>query len=92
MTAPIRASVTTRVMRCLAAAAPAVVTHARLVQAVYGEAPPRCARGTIQVAVSRLRLRYLGSIETHHTLGYACRPESALARAAAQPIHDRESA
>lgn len=85
------AGVSTLVMRCLAEAAPAVVTHARLVQAVYGEAPPPAARGTIQVAVSRLRLRYPGSIETHHKLGYSCRPDSALARAAVQPILDRET-
>lgn len=85
------AGVGTLVARCLADAAGAVVTHARLVQAVYGEAPPPTARGTIQVAVSRLRLRYPGSIETHHKLGYALRPDSALARAALRPIQDRET-
>lgn len=87
-----KAAVATRVMLCLAGAGGAIVTHARLVEAVYGAAPPRTARGTIQVAVSRLRQRYPGSIETHHTLGYACRAGSPMARAAAQPIHDREGA
>jgi DNA-binding response OmpR family regulator len=87
----VKAGVTTLVMRCLAEAAPAIGTHARLAEAVYGEAPPPTARRTIQVAVSRLRLRYPGSIETHHTLGYACRAGSPMALAAAQPIHDRET-
>lgn len=86
-----RAGVATLVARCLAEHAGKVVTHARLAAAVYGEAPPRTARGTIQVAISRLRLRWPGSIETHHKLGYALRPDSALACAAAQEIRDVET-
>lgn len=85
----LQAGVGTFVMKCLAGAGGGIVSHARLAQAVYGEAPPPTARGTIQVAIARLRQRYPGSIETHHKLGYSLKPGSALARAAVRPIRDK---
>jgi DNA-binding response OmpR family regulator len=87
----LQAGAATLVMQCLAEAGGAIVTHARLVEAVYGATPNRHARGNIQVAISRLRLRHPGAIETHHKLGYSLKPDSALARAAVRPIQDQET-
>lgn len=75
------------IVQRLAEAKGAVVTHAALIAAVWGDNPPPWALGSLRGTIHRLRTQW-GGIETHHRTGYRLRPESELARNA-HPLDDR---